>query len=44
MNFKTNKEYREKQERSTDEIARSLLINSISDNNMHNFYSINHTS
>lgn len=37
MNFKTNKEYREKQERSTDEIARSLLINSISDNNMHNF-------
>lgn len=37
MNLKTNKEYREKQERSTDEIARSLLINSISDNNMHNF-------
>lgn len=37
MKFKTNKEYREKQERSTDEIARSLLINSISDNNMHNF-------
>lgn len=37
MNFKTNKEYREKQERSTDEIARSLLINSIFDNNMHNF-------
>ncbi|WP_440338353.1 hypothetical protein [Megamonas funiformis] len=37
MNFKANKECKEKQERSTDEIARSLLINSISDNNMHNF-------
>jgi hypothetical protein len=42
MKFKTNKEYREKQERSTDEIARSLLmksflIDSTTDNNTHNF-------
>ena len=38
MNFEINKKCnKEKQERSTDEIARSLLINSISDNNKHNF-------
>lgn len=42
MNLKINKECKEKQERSTDEIARSilmksLLIDSTPDNNTHDF-------